>query len=133
MAPAVGPGMSAAGLAEIAMPTHIIAAEDDEILYPALHASHYAQHIQNAKFTLLPKGGHFVFLQSCSLAASIADWFLDQFNLCGKGIDVDRRAVQKDVTELAVEFFNEHLAHDKMHERVTTLTTVRNTADGGAP
>jgi predicted dienelactone hydrolase len=126
MAPAVGPGMSAAGLAGIAMPTQIIAAEDDEILYPALHAAHYAQHIPNAKFTLLPKGGHFVFLQSCNLPAKIADWFLDQFNLCGQGIDVDRRAVQKDVAELAVDFFNEHLTHDKMYERVSALPTARN-------
>lgn len=109
MAPAVGPAITPESLAEISVPISIVAAEDDEWLQPALNAEYYAKGIPGAELTLVPRGGHFLFL-SCDPITAVADWFISQFNLCGGGIDADREAMQSDIAAKAVEFFNEHLS-----------------------
>ena len=49
-----------------------------------------------------------VFL-TCSPMTRVADWFIDRFNFCGVGIDVDRDAIQKETAASAVQFFDRHL------------------------
>jgi predicted dienelactone hydrolase len=109
MAPAVGPAITPESLAGISIPISIFATEDDEWLQPDLNAEYYAKGVPGAELTLLPRGGHFLFL-SCDPVTAAADWFIGQFNLCGRGIDVDRDATQRDIAAKAVEFFNEHLS-----------------------
>ncbi len=108
LAPALGPGMSDKGLSGIGVPVRIIAAEDDELLIPDQHARHYARAIPHAELIMIPKGGHFVFLK-CGLAGQIADYFIEQFDLCGREIDVDRDHVQLGLAKLAIEFLDEQL------------------------
>jgi predicted dienelactone hydrolase len=108
MAPGWGAATSPASLKAIDIPVKIVAAEDDEILFPERHAMYFAELIPNAEIVMLPTGGHFIFL-SCSPMTRIADWFIDRFNLCGIGIDVDRDAVQKATAASAVQFFDHHL------------------------
>jgi predicted dienelactone hydrolase len=103
MAPALGPGVTADSLANIDIPVQIVAAADDKLVPPEHHASHYARHTPGAELNIVPKGGHFVFI-TCSLMISVADFFMDEVDLCGREIDADRLQVQAEVTELAIEF-----------------------------
>lgn len=108
MAPAWGAATTSASLAEIAVPVSLVATADDEWLNPDTHARYFERHIPDAKLTMIPNGGHFLFL-SCDFITRIADWFIGQFNLCGVGIDVDRETLQKEVADMAVDFFHEYL------------------------
>nr|ADH59415.1 esterase/lipase [uncultured bacterium] len=108
MAPGWGAATRSDSLEAIDIPVKIVAAEDDEILIPAHHAVYFDELIPDSVLVMLPKGGHFIFL-SCSPMTRVADWFIDRFNLCGIGIDVDRDAVQKETAALAVQFFDQHL------------------------
>lgn len=108
MAPGWGAATKPDSLAAIDIPVKIIAAEDDELLLPERHAVYFDELIPGSELVMLPKGGHFIFL-SCSPMTRVADWFIDQFNLCGIGIDVDRDAVQKEIAASAVQFFDHHL------------------------
>jgi predicted dienelactone hydrolase len=103
MAPALGPGMTADSLANIDIPVEIVAAADDKLVPPEYHANHYARHTPGAELNIVPKGGHFVFI-TCSFMTSVVDFFMDEVDLCGREIDVDRLLVQAEVTELAIEF-----------------------------
>jgi predicted dienelactone hydrolase len=107
MAPALGPGMTPGSLANIDIPVEIVVAADDELVIPDHHAHHYFRHTPNAELKIIPKGGHFVFIE-CRLMTSIVDFFLDEVDLCGREIDVDRIQVQADVAILAVEFLEVH-------------------------
>ncbi len=111
MAPAVGQAITEQSLREFTAPVTIPAAKDDELVYPKYSAEHYAKHIPNAVLTLLPEGGHFIFLQ-CNVGTRIADWFIDHLDLCGKNFDVDREQVRNTVATQAVDFFNLHLQKD---------------------
>jgi predicted dienelactone hydrolase len=105
MAPALGPGMTSGSLASIDIPVEIVVAADDELVIPDHHAYHYARYIPAAELKIVPKGGHFVFME-CGFMTSIVDYFLDEVDLCGREIDVDRTQVQADVAILAIEFLD---------------------------
>ena len=108
MAPAVGPGITPGSLADIAIPVEIVATADDELLKPDLNSKYYANNIPGSEITLFAKGGHFLFL-SCDLMTAVADVFIFEFNLCGRGIDADREALQIEIADKALEFFNQHI------------------------
>lgn len=108
MAPAVGPAITSDSLAEIEVPVVITAASDDELVYPKFSAEHYARHLPNARLDLIPSGGHFIFLE-CNVGTHIADWFIDNLDLCGANFEVNRPAVRQSVAENAVQFFNANL------------------------
>tara|TARA_R110002072_G_scaffold127330_1_gene264579 strand:+ start:1158 stop:2081 length:924 start_codon:yes stop_codon:yes gene_type:complete len=110
MAPAVGPAMTPDSLAHIDLPVALFATADDELLKPHLNALFYAEHIPEIQLSIQPVGGHFLFL-SCNTATSLADWLLPEFNLCGQGIDVDRKALQSDIAAQAVAFFDQTIGH----------------------
>lgn len=108
MAPAVGSAITIASLENIQVPVFIIAAEDDELVYPIHNATRYANYISTSNLELLPAGGHFIFLE-CNFATYIADWFIDELDLCGKEFDVDRDQVRQTVASKAINFFAESI------------------------
>ncbi len=108
MAPGWGAATTPESLAAIDIPIKIVATEDDEWLKPERHAIYFDRYIPNSELVMLPKGGHFLFL-SCDFITRVADWFIDQFNLCGRGIEVDRAVQQEEVAAWVVQFFNRHL------------------------
>jgi predicted dienelactone hydrolase len=108
MAPGWGAAATEESLRSIDIPVKIVATVDDEWLKPQHHAEYFAGNIPDSQLVLLPKGGHFLFL-SCDGATRVADWFIDQFNLCGTGIDVDRKSEQKEIANMAVDFFDANL------------------------
>jgi predicted dienelactone hydrolase len=108
MAPAVGPAITPGSLADIAIPVKIVATADDELLKPELNSEYYASNIPDSEITLFSKGGHFLFL-SCDPMTAVADFFIAEFNLCGRGIEVDREALQIETADKALEFFNKHI------------------------
>ena len=109
MAPPLGPGMIADELAQIEVPVGIVTAQDDDLITPAHHSEHYARHIPDAQLTLVPKGGHFIFVTTCAIVPTIVDFFIKEIDMCGREIDIDRESVQKNVAGLAIEFFETKL------------------------
>jgi predicted dienelactone hydrolase len=107
MAPALGPGMTPGSLANIDIPVEIVVAADDELVIPDHNAYHYSRHTPAAELKIVPKGGHFVFVE-CGFMMSIVDFFLDDIDMCGREIDVDRVLVQAEVAEQAIEFLEAH-------------------------
>jgi predicted dienelactone hydrolase len=103
MAPALGPGMTSSSLANIDIPVEVVVAADDELVIPDHNAHHYSRHTPAAELKIVPKGGHFVFVE-CGFMISIVDFFLDEVDMCGREIDADRVLVQADVAMLAIEF-----------------------------
>lgn len=110
MAPALGPGMTIDGLTRIDIPVGLVATEDDELVLPIHHAKRYSENIPGVETTLLPKGGHFVYVTSCTLIPFIVDFFMSEIDLCGRAIDVERETVQAEVAIIIVDFFNRHLS-----------------------
>ena len=109
MAPAVGPAIDEESLASIDIPVFIIATRDDEVLPYTRHAMRYAQHIPGSVLELLPAGGHFIFLE-CDAITRIADWFIDEFDLCGNQFNVDKVRIRGLVASQATQFFDDKFA-----------------------
>lgn len=105
MAPAVGSGVSVASLNAVEVPVFITATRDDELVYPKFSAERYAEHIPMATLSLIPAGGHFVFLE-CNLVTWTVDHFIDEFDLCGSQFSVDQDEVRKAVGNQATGFFD---------------------------
>ena len=103
MAPAIGPGIDVESLEAIALPVAIIAARDDEVLPVDMHAERYARYIESAELTLLPAGGHFVFLPQCTAATHLIDYFTE-FDICGRNNPVNRLEVQKSLASKTLDF-----------------------------
>lgn len=106
MAPAVGPGVSAESLADVAIPVQVVGSIDDELTLFPTNAAHYASAIPGAGLTAVQPGGHFVYMSPCNaLGRDVAAL------VC---IDpdpaTDRRAVHERVAREAVEFFGATLA-----------------------
>lgn len=108
MAPAVGPGVTEESLKGIDIPVLVVAAADDELVRPDLGAQRYAGFIPGSELIVLPAGGHFVFLE-CGPITAIVDLFID-YNLCGRGIDVDRTLVQAQVRDATIRFLSDSLS-----------------------
>ena len=109
MAPPIGPGFDAAGLNGIAIPVHIVATADDEYLPPNPNARHFAQHITGAELSMYPTGGHTVFM-TCDWRIYAVDLFLTELDLCGRDSEADREAIQAQVSNEALAFFDRYLA-----------------------
>lgn len=105
MAPAVGQGVEIDSLETISVPVRIVATSDDEILPPSRNAEHYTAHIPNAQLSLLPDGGHFVFISECTPAAKWFNRFIE-FDYCGLKQHGDRADVHAKVIDDALNFFH---------------------------
>lgn len=109
MAPAVGPSLDVDSLRSIAIPVHLVASLDDEVLPHRFHAGYVQSHIPGITVTALPAAGHFVYLSECSTAGKLWLYF-HHFDLCGaRRRDVDRAAVHETVAQEALVFFGRSL------------------------
>ena len=103
MAPAVGSGITVQSLNAIEVPVFITASRDDELVYPKFSAERYAEHIPNSTMSLIPSGGHFVFLE-CNAMTWIADQFITEFDLCGREFSVDQDKIRAAISEADSSF-----------------------------
>jgi predicted dienelactone hydrolase len=110
MAPGLGPGMTVESLAAIDIPVGIVTAVDDDLITPAHNAERYAEHIPGAEISFVPNGGHFVYVNTCTLIPTVVDFFMEEIDLCGREIDADRATVQQEVAAIAVSFLQKNLA-----------------------
>ncbi len=105
MAPAVVPGFDAESLAQIRIPLSIVVGVNDEWLPVADNAQRVGKLTPGAQVTVLPTGGHFIFMPLCNaLGVQHAP------EICvDKDPVVDRKAIHETVRGLALSFFNEKL------------------------
>jgi predicted dienelactone hydrolase len=105
MAPAVGQGFDAAGLAPVRVPVQIVAGVNDEQVPFAMNAQHYASLIAGSRLTALDSGGHFVFMPLCNgMGLQVAREVCTDIKP-----SVDRKGIHERVSQLAVAFFGEQL------------------------
>lgn len=109
LAPALGPGMTAESLRNIAVPVLVAATRDDELLPYEQHAARYARDIPRAALEVLPEGGHFVFMPVCTWTGWVFTFF-NQYDVCGRRHDVDRGETHALLSRRIVEFFDATLA-----------------------
>lgn len=105
MAPAVGRGIILESLKGITIPVHIVASKDDEWLAIESNAKKYADNISSASLTLFDKGGHFVFMQECSLITKWIVRFSVEDDICGLESDINRRELQHVTASIALQLF----------------------------
>lgn len=108
MAPAIGPAIEKGSLELISIPVLIMATRDDEVLGHKNHASYYAKHIPGSELLLLPEGGHFIFME-CDIMTMVADWFIEEFELCGGQFNTDRERARLDMIPRIIEFFDSNI------------------------
>ncbi len=105
MSPAVAPGFEPESLAQIHVPVSLVVGAQDEWLPPADHAEPLAQRIPGARLTVLPAGGHFLFMPLCN-----AIGLQHAKEVCvDRDPSVDRAALHEQVRALAFGFFAEAL------------------------
>lgn len=109
IAPAVAQAFTPESLHAIAIPVEIVAGAADPIAPPADNAQFFASNITAAKLTILPGGvAHYTFLDVGTEAGKKQ---LPQLFVDNPG--VDREAVHKQVSQMAVDFFDQELAPQK--------------------
>jgi predicted dienelactone hydrolase len=117
MAPAVGRGVVQDSLRKIDIPVHIVAAEDDEWLAIESNAQLYVDNISTASLTLFDRGGHFVFMQECSLITTWVVRFTVEDDICGLASAVDRRELQHVTASIALGLFRiKNGEHDRLRQ-----------------
>ncbi len=98
-------GMTADGLAQLRVPTHIMVGARDTQTPPGPNAAFAAEHIPDAKLTVLEGDvDHEIFVNECTPLGR------DEFpEACVDAPGVDRAAIHRDIAETAARFFDEHL------------------------
>lgn len=109
MAPAVGRGVSLESLEGITIPVAIIAAKDDQWTTFEGNAKLYADNIPLASATSFSEGGHYLFLQECSLIAKLVVKIIIDDDVCGVNTTVDRRSLQHETALVALKLFDGEL------------------------
>ena len=105
IAPALGPALSPDSLRRIEIPIEIVAGQDDQIVPIRTNAQLLARLTRRATLTLLPGGvGHYTFLATCTENGRRA-----QPQLCGDAAEIDREAIHRRTSDLAVRFFDRSL------------------------
>lgn len=106
LAPALGEAFTPDGLAAVDIPVMIIAGEADTNTPPTANAQRYAMLVKDAELTLLEGSvGHYVFLAECTaLGCQLMP------ELCLDAPGVERKAIQQQASELALNFFARHLS-----------------------
>lgn len=97
-----------ASLSKIAIPTYLIAAESDKMLMTNNNAGFFARFIPKAFYQpIYGKGGHFIFLSALNETQRKKADPSNQFTfLFEDDPTVDRKWIQDQVVEEAVDFFN---------------------------
>jgi predicted dienelactone hydrolase len=105
IAPALGPALIPDSLRRITIPVEIVAGQDDRIVPVGPNAQLLAGLARRATLTLLPGGvGHYTFLATCTESGRRA-----QPQLCGDAGGVDREAIHRRTSDLALRFFDRTL------------------------
>ncbi|MBX7218740.1 MAG: dienelactone hydrolase family protein [Blastocatellia bacterium] len=105
LAPAVVNAYPAAGLKAIKIPLAIVVGDGDATTPPATNAIRLAQHIKQAKLTVLPgKVEHYTFLSECSPFGQTV------LPYCRDAEGVDRAEIHRTVSQMAVTFFQRALS-----------------------
>jgi predicted dienelactone hydrolase len=104
MAPGPGPILTPESLGQIAIPVAIVTGSADEIVPPAAAAEAFAKTIPHATLKLVPHAGHFIFVDSCTMAGRIAFP-----SICRDPDGADREAVHAETIALALDFFTANL------------------------
>jgi predicted dienelactone hydrolase len=104
MAPGPGPILTSESLGQIAIPVAIVTGDADEIVPPAAAAETFAKAIPHATLKIFPHAGHFVFVDSCTMAGRI--FFAA---ICRDADGADREAVHAETIALALDFFTTNL------------------------
>lgn len=99
IAPALGGGFGADGLASIRIPLHVVVGDADEQAPAAGNAAHYAGNIAGAGLTVLPGVGHYTFLAECTAQGR------QVLSICKDGDGVDRGRVHRRAGDEAAAFF----------------------------
>jgi len=104
MAPGPGPVLTPESLGQIAIPVALVTGDADEVVPPAAAAETFAKAIPRATLKRFPRAGHFIFIDSCTMAGRI---FFPAF--CRDPDGVDRDSVHAETVALALEFFGANL------------------------
>ena len=104
IAPGPGPILTPESLGQIAIPVAIVTGDADEIVPPAAAAETFAKAIPHATLKRFPHAGHFVFVDSCTMAGRI--FFAA---VCRDPDGADREAVHAETIALALDFFTANL------------------------
>lgn len=104
IAPALGPAFVPESLEHIAIPVEIAAGNADTILPIKDNAEYFAAHIPHAKLDIVDGAGHYTFLLPCEEAGKKA---LPLY--CTDADGIERRAVQRQISQHATGFFNINL------------------------
>lgn len=104
ISPALGGGFTAEDLSSVKIPVRIVVGESDTQAPAKTDAELFARLIKNSELTILPnKVGHYTFLSECSQAGK------DLLPIYRDDASVNRAAVHKEVSEIALKFFRKHL------------------------
>jgi predicted dienelactone hydrolase len=104
IAPALGPVMTKASLAEVKVPVRIVVGSKDDQASPAVNARPIASAIPNAELEILPNVAHYTFLARCNLFGKVV-----ARPLCTDPDEIDRAEVHRRVSADALKFFNRTL------------------------
>jgi predicted dienelactone hydrolase len=105
MAPAVGRGINARSLQSISIPMVIASARDDEWLPYQGNAKYYTDNIPSASGLVFRHGGHFLFMQECSLIRKIVVRLFIDDDICGEYSTIDRHKLQHETAEATIALF----------------------------
>jgi predicted dienelactone hydrolase len=104
IAPAVGFTLTRESLRAMRVPVEIVVGSADPIAPPKENADYIRANIRGARETVLPGAAHYTFLDVCT-----ADGKRTLGVYCDDPAGVDREAVHRQASELAVSFFNRAL------------------------
>jgi len=105
MAPALGEAFTAGGLAPVSIPVQIVVGAADTSTPPQSNALRFAGFIKDAATVVLEgQVGHYTFLAECTDLGREA-----LPALCIDSPGVDRRTIHEQVSQLATQFFDQHL------------------------
>jgi predicted dienelactone hydrolase len=104
IAPALGPAMTKASLADVTVPVRIIVGSNDDQAVPDVNARPIAAAIPNAELEIIPNVAHYTFLARCSLWGKVV-----ARSLCTDRDGIDREEVHRRVGTDAVRFFDRTL------------------------
>lgn len=98
-------GFDEAGLAQLRVPTHIVAGAADTVVPIADNAEFAARHVPGATLTILPAPAHHsVFLNECT-----AEGKAELIEACADDPAVDRGALHRQIAAEALAFFDRSL------------------------
>jgi predicted dienelactone hydrolase len=104
MAPGPGQVFTAESLGKISIPVAIVAGSADEIVPPAAAAEDFARAIPRASLKLFQGAGHFVFVDTCTMAGRVVLRVP-----CNDPDGTGRDAIHAETIRLALDFFTAHL------------------------